>query len=325
MSSRILSSISVSTALFLSTTPFKNGLYAAVSGSRMATSYKNPPTLTDDKAHQTWKNEVRMCATVTELAKSKMGVAVALSLSGKARDAAVDIDVTVLNAHDGLDRLLLELDRLFEKEKVDLQYLAYSKFENCKRNDGASIDDFIVEFEQLYNRAKKQAMELPDAVLAYKLSDNANLFLTDKQLALSACSELKFSSVKTALHRIFSQTKAEPPSDILFTQSSMRPGFHGQTKTYAQRGKFRVRGGSNGQQTNAIRNGEITKCNICESIYHYARDCQHKENQAFIVEGNSENVEEIAIIDSDDYITFVAEANFAAILDTACSKTMRKS
>ena len=124
----------------------------------MATSYKNPPTLTDDKAYQTWKNEVRMWATVTELAKSKMGVAVALSLSGKARDAAVDIDVTVLNADDGLDRLLLELDKLFEKEKVDLQYLAYSKFENCKRNEGASIDDFIVEFEQLYNRAKKNKL-----------------------------------------------------------------------------------------------------------------------------------------------------------------------
>ena len=245
-------------------------LSSLTSGSRMASSYKNPPTLSDDKDYQTWKNEVRMWATVTELSKSKMGVAVALSLTGKARDAAVDIDVTILNAEDGLDKLLIELDKLFEKEKVDLQYLAYSNFENCKRSDRGSIDDFIVEFEQLYNRAKKQAMELPEALLAYKFV--ANLSLTDKQLALSACSELKFSAMKTASHRIFSRTKTDVANDVLFTQSSKRPGFQGQSKPFNQRGKFRSRGGSS-QRTNAIKNGEVTKYNICESIYHYARNC----------------------------------------------------
>ena len=50
-------------------------------------------------------------------------------------------------------------------------------------------------------------MTLPDTVLAFKLLDNAGLSQSDRQLALTACSDLKFDTMKAALNRIFA-TKA---------------------------------------------------------------------------------------------------------------------
>ena len=41
-----------------------------------------------------------------------------------------------------------------------------------------------------------------------------------------------------------------------------------------------------------------------------------------MTESKTENVEEIALMASDNLLAFVAEANFSAILDTACSKTV---
>lgn len=63
------------------------------------------------------------------------------------------------------------------------------------------MTDHIIEFEQRYLR--KYKMELPDAVLALKLLDTAWLDVKDPQLALTACTELTFTSMKLALKRIF--------------------------------------------------------------------------------------------------------------------------
>lgn len=50
---------------------------------------------------------------------------------------------------------------------------------------------------------RKYKMELPDAVLAFKLLDTACLDVKDRQLALTACADLTFASLKSALKRIF--------------------------------------------------------------------------------------------------------------------------
>ena len=62
---------------------------------------------------------------------------------------------------------------------------------------------YIIEFEQKYNKCKKYEMALPDAMLAFKLLDNAGLCQSDRQLALTTCSDLKFDTMKAALNLIF--------------------------------------------------------------------------------------------------------------------------
>ena len=50
---------------------------------------------------------------------------------------------------------------------------AYKNFEICVRREGVSIAAYILEFERLFEKAKTHKMELPDAILAYKLLENA--------------------------------------------------------------------------------------------------------------------------------------------------------
>lgn len=96
-----------------------------------------------------------------------------------------------------------KLDTVYLKEEKDRQYDAYTEFDNIKRESNVTMLDYIVEFERTYNKMSKLKMKLPDAVLAFKLLDTAGLCVKDKQLALTACSDLTFSNMKSALKRIF--------------------------------------------------------------------------------------------------------------------------
>ena len=166
-------------------------------------NFKNPPTLEKDKSYQQWKNEIGFWELVTDLDKKKRGLALALSLQGKPREVAFEIDPVKLNADDGVKFLVTELDKLFDKDKVDQKYSAYADFDKCRRESTMDMSEFIINFEQKYNKCKKYAMTLPETVLAFKLLDNAGLSQTDRQLALTACSDLKFDTMKSALNRIF--------------------------------------------------------------------------------------------------------------------------
>ena len=77
----------------------------------------------------------------------------------------------------------------------------------------------------------------------------------------------------------------------------------------------------------------MAPCNICESTYHYERFCPHKgdavASKQYVTETSEENneVQEVNIVllnkTSDSlYQVFVAEAKNAAVLDTACTKSV---
>ena len=65
------------------------------------------------------------------------------------------------------------------------------------------MNDYVIDFEQKYNQAEKHKRELPDAALAFKRLDNALLDDNHKQMALSACKDQTFESIKSALNRLF--------------------------------------------------------------------------------------------------------------------------
>ena len=166
-------------------------------------SYKNPPSLDKDKDYSLWKNEVAMWQLVTDLEKKKRGLALALTLQGKPREVALEMDAAKLNAENGVEVLMTELDKVFEKDKMDQAYSAYTAFDKYQRDGSMNMSAYIIEFEQRYNKCKKYNMVLPDTMLAFKLLDNAGLGQSDRQLALTACSDLKFDTMKGALNRIF--------------------------------------------------------------------------------------------------------------------------
>ena len=80
------------------------------------TTYKHPPTFE-------WKLEVELSQMFTEMDKARQGIAQALSLEGKSREIAISIDKSLLTTEDGVKNVLVDLDKLLEKEKTYQIYL----------------------------------------------------------------------------------------------------------------------------------------------------------------------------------------------------------
>ena len=65
-------------------------------------------------------------------------------------------------------------------------------------------------------------MTLPDAEFAFKLLDNANLSNHERHSALTACTDLSYDTVKSAIERIFGQidTVIKTTQGVLLVQLS---------------------------------------------------------------------------------------------------------
>lgn len=136
----------------------------------------------------------------------KQALAVSLSLSGNARETAMDIPAKDLAKETGMTTLLERLDKVFLRDDKDKAYEAYKSFDPFQRQENMSMTDYIVEFDKRYNKSKKYEMSLPEAVLAFKILDNAGLTSKDRQLALTASSDIKYGPMKSALQRIFGES-----------------------------------------------------------------------------------------------------------------------
>ena len=70
-----------------------------------------------------------------------------------------------------------------------------------------NINYDMAEVDKRYQKTGKPKMTLPDAVLAFKLLDNANLGNHERQLALTASTDLSYDKMKSAMKRIFGQNR----------------------------------------------------------------------------------------------------------------------
>ena len=101
-------------------------------------SYRNPPLLTESDQYESWVKEVNLWKICCKLDKKEQGPALALSQQGKVREAALELDINVLNADDGVEKLITKLDGLYLKDENQRIYIAYAEFEKIQerhRND----------------------------------------------------------------------------------------------------------------------------------------------------------------------------------------------
>ena len=65
--------------------------------------------------------------------EKKQGLAIFLSLEGKAREAVLELEVEQLNDDNGVAKVLAQLDKLYLKDKLQLSFQAYDAFRKFKR------------------------------------------------------------------------------------------------------------------------------------------------------------------------------------------------
>ena len=95
------------------------------------------------------------------------------------------------------------MDKVFLRDDKDKAYEVYKNFDTLSKSENMSMSEYIVEFDKRYNQSKKYEITIPEAVLAFRLLDKANLTSSEKQLALTASSDIKYATMKSALLRIF--------------------------------------------------------------------------------------------------------------------------
>ena len=174
------------------------------------------PQFKEAMSYKVWKNKLEMWQLVTSVPKNHQAIIVclaALKNNVKAEKNVDQITAVELNTDTGMNTLLSKLDEVFLSETIDEAYNIYSCFINFNRHDDTDMNDYIIEYEHLYKRMKDFEMKLPDAVLAFKLPDGANITEDDHKLALALGKEMKFN-MKSALKILFNKTSCTTVAPI---------------------------------------------------------------------------------------------------------------
>lgn len=107
----------------------------------------------------------------------KQGIIVILqSLNGNKTTKKIVSNLTaeLLYNDTGLNIVLEMLDAVFRSEETENVYFAYSNFCNFKQQN-LSLNDAIIELENLNYKMKWNNMKLPDKVLAFKLFEGVSV------------------------------------------------------------------------------------------------------------------------------------------------------
>ena len=95
----------------------------------MVHDYKLAPVTDDNTNYIDWCKELDLWVEWTELPEEKKTLAIFLSIRGKAKKAALQLEIKDLKVKGGVTKLKEKLDEAVSKDKKKATYDAYEKFE----------------------------------------------------------------------------------------------------------------------------------------------------------------------------------------------------
>ena len=307
---------------------------------------------------ENWKKEIEIWCALTEIPKEKRALIIHLSLENKARIASSEIGLENLSQENGVEILLEKLDSLFLVDKGQREFAAVDDLFSLYRKEDANVNSFVTEFEHTYFKFKQQGMSLPDSAMAYILLRACKLTDGERKLIMSAINNVSYDNMKSAIKRIFCNdinknsdnssskviVKNEPifygndENEVMYARNNFRGRFSRRTNNYRGRGGGAILTGSNreqvgrgGRRQNPLdAEGNISKCLICDSRFHWARQCPdayEKMNESD-KDTNNEMVHLSLFIGyaqndkKNKLVTLLKESNGCAVLDCGCSTTV---
>ena len=160
-----------------------------------------------DASYVDWKKELSIWQTLTDLSDKKQGPVSLLSLSGKSREAALELPTNDICSDDGITQIISKLDQIFLQDTDQLAFTAYEKFESLSRGADVSMSNYLADFDLLYGQVKKYGMVLPEGVVAYRLLKSANLSPSEDKLARVTVYSLTYADMKECLKKIAGQSE----------------------------------------------------------------------------------------------------------------------
>ena len=170
-------------------------------GKKMSLRLFEPPLL-NPEFYDSWKREIQLWKLATNISPSHQAPAFFLSLTGQARTAILEMDISLLNAEDGMDKLVEKLDTLFLEDKNQSAFICYKNFENYHRERNASINDYLIQFDRHIVKLREFQMILPEPVLAYRALKSANLSPENERLIRATINNLTLYDMAQQLKKI---------------------------------------------------------------------------------------------------------------------------
>ena len=317
---------------------------------------KAPPALSKSTSYETWLKELEIWQAFTDLSIEKQGPAIFLTLEGKAREAALELEVKNISGKEGVKNITTKLDTLYKKDIAQVAYEAYDKFERFQRPADMSMKDFVIEFERLVSKTRSHGTAMSEDILAYRLLRSANISEHHQQLARATIGELKYDAMKSQLMKIFGDQSSDMTShETSIKVESINEATNFECETfygnYPRRGSNQLQRFSN-QRGNSYRGGRSTggtnmnrgtyrpkrgrnplndrgmpsRCSVCDSVNHWAANCPDALYYSEECdESSSEHhitLYQSALIAESSMKVFVAESLSAAILDSGASSTV---
>ncbi|XP_066913250.1 uncharacterized protein [Clytia hemisphaerica] len=284
---------------------------------------KAPPLLSQSKNYEDWKKLIGIWTELTTLDKKKQGPSLVLTLDGKSQEAALELSREQISSENGVQNIINRLDKIYAKDKLTEKFDAIEKFETYRRTKEKKIRDFLTEFDKRYYKIKNYINYPDDLLAYRLLKaanlDNSHerlikATITDlvyedvrqklikvfAEESIEGDLESSMSSVKIKSEPAFYTNEAHP--DDYQPTSSDEEGVYYVKRNYNQRfssSKFNKKGNNWRQEKPAVRtkadysrkpgknpldkNGRVSRCVICESVYHWQQDCPEKQNDTYMV------------------------------------------
>ena len=277
-----------------------------MSSSSHSRNIRDPPVMTEP--YSEWKEEVYIWSEYVKdkTPLEKQGLALFLSLDGDARKAAAKVKLDAMKKADGLQTVLKELDKFFLKDKDREAFLSYDRFHAFKRPSGMSMKDFLMKFELLRNTCCSYEVDISDKIIAHQMLEAANLPTSKKELVKTTLKDFSSDDMRNQILKVFCE---EEVPDVAVSSSdksqihvksevadedSINNSFYGSYGSSRHSGerksnrnrKFRKSNRHHSEeQTSPKRNpldeyGNVTQCDICKSVNHYAPKCPDKPRQS---------------------------------------------
>jgi hypothetical protein len=147
-----------------------------------------PPDYSKAKSYERYKIELKAWREITELPKSKQGIAIALSLpeENDIREQVFDcLSIDTLKDEKGFESLIEFLDKKLGKDDLSDSWEKFSDFEEFERKNQVSTKEYIDTFDLKYSKLNKMKLTLPSPILAFKLLKSSNISKTERMLVLT--------------------------------------------------------------------------------------------------------------------------------------------
>ena len=290
---------------------------------------KAPPVFNGEEGENylDWRMDIELWEKFTDLEKKRATVLLLqLKEGGKVKNAVRSLGKEALLAEDGLKKVLGHLDKIYKEDEGAYSYRAYSKFEKFVRPKEMTLQNYMSEFEKLIAVLKKYKIELPQAVLAYRFLNSANLLPEKVDLVLANVKTMTYKDMSEAVKRLFSVDINNPVAGTLYnveeitvkneTEGCYYLNNFGQSRGSIQ-GTFRggYRGGRGYRRGNWSRGRGTTSytgCYKCQGLDHFMRNCpklKDENSQYFSVSDDRGSKDKSVDHSEITYITLFADAS----------------